>query len=65
MKKIFCTDIRISATLMFNANGDGGILVVAEVENEYWFTIGWFKTEAGAIRSARRQFAAHNYTLNA
>ena len=65
MKKISCTDTRISATLMFDADGFGGILVIAEIENEYWFTIGWFKTEAGAIRSARRQFAAHNYTLNA
>ena len=64
-KQLFCTDSRISVTLMFNADGFDGILAVAEIDGEYWFSVGWFKTEAGAVRSARRQFACHGYTLDA
>ena len=65
MKTLLCTDSRISVNMMLNADSFGGILAVACIDDEYWFTIGWFKTEAGAIRSARRQLAGHNYTLNA
>ena len=50
---------------MINADGFGGILAVAKQENEYWFTIGWFKTEKGAIRSAKKQLARLGYELNA
>ena len=65
MKTIFCTDSRTSIEMMMNADSCGSILVVACQDGEYWFSVGWFKTEAGAIRSARRQLAALNYTLNA
>lgn len=50
---------------MMNADGQGRILVCAQQDNEYWFTIGWYKTEAGAIRGARKQLAALGYELNA
>lgn len=65
MATILCTDTSKSVTLMFNADGFGGILAVANQDREYWFTIGWFKTEAGAIRSAKRKLARLGYTLNA
>lgn len=65
MTTILCTDTRKSVTLMKDADGFGGILAVANEDGEYWFTIGWYKTEAGAIRSAKRQLAALGYTLNA
>ena len=65
MKTLTCTDNRISVTMMFNADGADGILAVAQIEGEYWFTLGWFKTETGAVRSARRQLSSHGYTLNA
>lgn len=64
-KQLFCTDSRISVTLMFNADGFDGILAVAEIDGEYWFSVGRFKTEAGAIRSAKKQLARLGYTLNA
>lgn len=60
-----CTDSRISVELMMNADGFGGILAIAQQESEYWFSVGWFKTEAGAIRSAKRQLSRLGYTLNA
>lgn len=63
MKTLTCTDPRISVNLMMDADGFGGILAIASLEDEYWFTIGWYKTEAGAIRSARKQLASHGYTL--
>ena len=65
MKTIYCTDTRKSVEMMFNADGFGGILVAAMQDGEYWFTIGWFETEAGAVRSAKRQLANLGYTLNA
>ncbi len=58
-------DSRISVDKMLNADGCGGILAVACIDGEYWFTLGWYKTQAGAIRSAKRQLASHGYTLNA
>ena len=64
-KTITCTDTRISVVIMMNANGFDSHLVVAQIDGEYWFSVGWFKTEAGAIRSARRQLASLGYTLNA
>lgn len=51
--------------LMENADGFGGILAIATQENEYWFTVGWYKTEKGAIRSAKKQLARLGYELNA
>ena len=47
------------------ADASGRILAAAMQEGEYWFTIGWYKTEAGAIRGARKQLAALGYELNA
>lgn len=64
-KQIFCTESRISVVIMTNADGFGTSLVIAEQEGEYWFTIGWYKTEAGAIRGAKKQLSALGYTLNA
>ena len=65
MKTFLCTDARISVDMMLNADGFGGIFVAAMQDGEYWFTVGWYKTEAGAIRSAKKQLANLGYTLNA
>lgn len=51
--------------MMMDADTMGRILAVATQDGEYWFTLGWYKTEAGAVRSARKQLAALGYTLNA
>ena len=51
--------------LMENADGFGGILAMATQENEYWFTVGWFKTINGAIRSAKKRLAVLGYELEA
>lgn len=48
-----------------NADSFGGILVIAQEDGEYWFTVGWYKTEKGAIRSAKKQMANFGYELNA
>lgn len=50
---------------MMNADGFNGILAVATQENEYWFTVGWYKTEKGAVRSAKKQLARLGYELDA
>lgn len=65
MKTIFCTDTRKAVEMMMDADTMGRILAVATQDGEYWFTLGWYKTEAGAVRSARKQLAALGYTLNA
>lgn len=65
MKTLYCTDPRKSVQMMMDADSLGRILVAAMQEGEYWFTIGWYKTEAGAIRSAKKQLARLGYTLNA
>lgn len=50
---------------MENADGFGGILAMATQANEYWFTVGWFKTINGAIRSAKKRLAMLGYELEA
>lgn len=50
---------------MINADGFGGILAIAQQDGEFWFTVGWYKTEKGAIRSAKKQLANLGYELNA
>lgn len=65
MSTIYCKDSSKSVEFMENADGQGRILAIACEDGEYWFTLGWYKTEAGAVRSARKQLAALGYTLNA
>lgn len=63
--KIICKNSNKAVELMMNADGFGGILAIATQENEYWFTVGWYKTENGAIRSAKKQLSRLGYELNA
>ena len=63
--KINCNNSNKAVELMMDANGFGGILAIATQDNEYWFTVGWYKTEKGAIRSAKKQLARLGYELNA
>lgn len=53
-----------SKSVTFFKNGEISIIVVAEQDGEYWFTIGHFKTLAGAKRSAVKQMARHGYTFD-
>lgn len=62
---IKCKNSDKSVSFMMNADGFGGILVIAQEDGEYWFTVGWYKTEKGAIRSAKKQMANFGYELNA
>lgn len=62
---IACKNSNKSIYMMMNADGQGRILVVAQQEDEYWFTVGWYKSEKTAIRGARKQLAALGYELNA
>lgn len=63
--KLYCNNSNKAVELMMDADGFGGILAIATQENEYWFTVGWYKTEKGAIRSAKKQLARLGYELNA
>ena len=62
---ISCKNSNKAVNFMMNADGFGGILAIATEEGEYWFTVGWYKTEKGAIRSAKKQLANLGYELNA
>ena len=66
MKKnyITCTSSDKAVTFMPNADGFGGILAIASQDGEYWFTLGWYKTTAGAKRAAVKQLGALGYRFN-
>ena len=53
-----------SKSVTFFKNGEISIIVVAEQDGEYWFTIGHFKTLAGAKRSTIKQMARLGYTFD-
>lgn len=66
MRKTYnCKNSDKAVTFMFDADGQGRILAIATQEGEYWFSVGWYKTEANAIRASRKQLSALGYTLNA
>lgn len=60
-----CKNSTKSIDLHHDADTVGRILAVACQDGEYWFTIGWYKTETGALRSAKKQLARLGYELNA
>ena len=62
---ITCKNSDKSVRFHENADGFGGILAIAQQDGEFWFTVGWYKTEKGAIRSAKKQLANLGYELNA
>ena len=62
MKKIICNNSNSKSVVFFD--NDGSIIALAEQDGEYWFSIGYFKTLAGAKRSAIRQMAALGYTFD-
>lgn len=64
MKTLKCKNANKAVALMMNADGFGRILAIATEAGEYWFTVGWYKTEAGARRQAAKQMAALGYTLD-
>lgn len=53
-----------SKMVRFMQNGINSIIVVALQDGEYWFTVGYYKTLAGAKRAAKKQFAALGYTFD-
>ena len=59
--KIENTNIAIE--IIENADGFGGILTMATLYGEYWFTVGWYKTIANAKRGAAKQLAKLGYTF--
>ena len=63
MKTINCNNSSSKSVIFFE--NDGSILAFAQQDGEYWFSVGYFKTLAGAKRSAVRQLAALGYTFNA
>lgn len=65
MVTICCKNSDKGVTFMPNADGMGRIMAVATQDGEYWFSLGWYKTEAGAKRAAAKQMAAHNYEFDA
>lgn len=63
MITINCNNSKSKAVKFFN-NGST-IMVFAIEEGEYWFTIGDYRTEAGAKRAATRVMAKYGYTFDA
>lgn len=62
MKHIYCNNSSSKSVVFFD--NDNSIIAMAEQDGEYWFSIGYFKTLAGAKRSAVRQMAALGYTFD-
>lgn len=62
MKHINCNNSNSKSVVFFD--NDGSIIAMAEQDGEYWFSIGYFKTLAGAKRSAIKQMAALGYTFD-
>lgn len=59
--EIYCTNKRKGVDITTYA--DGRIAVFAIQDNEYWFTIGWYKTINGAIIAAKMAMKKHGYTF--
>ena len=65
MATIRCTNSESkSVSFMFNGGNPNDIMVAAMQDGEYWFTIGWYKTEKGAKRAAIKSMKKHGYLLN-
>lgn len=64
MKTINCKN-STSKTVQIFEDGQGRILAAAMQDGEYWFTIGWYKSEKTAIRASVKQLAKLGYELNA
>lgn len=62
MKHINCNNSASKSVVFFD--NDGSIIAIAQQDGEYWFSIGYFNTLAGAKRSAIRQMAALGYTFD-
>ena len=62
MKQIICNNSSSKSVTFFDNHTN--IIAMAQQDGEYWFTIGYFKTLAGAKRSAVKQLAALGYTFN-
>lgn len=63
MKEVKCINSG-SKSVRFFRNGPEDIMVFACQDGELWFTVGSFRTVAGAKRSAVRKMADHGYKLN-
>ena len=62
MITIKCNNSTQKAVRFFN--NMNCILVFAIESGEYWFTIGEYKTIAGAKKAAIKKMAKHGYTFN-
>ena len=64
MKKFTCKNSN-SKTVEIMCDASGRYLAAAMQDGEYWFTIGWYKSEKTAIRASIKKLAKHGYELNA
>lgn len=64
MKKIICNNSASKSVNFFSNNNGANIHAFAEQDGEYWFTIGSFKTLAGAKRSTVKQMTRLGYTFD-
>jgi len=44
-------------------NNGGSFLTIASQYGEYWFTVGTYKTEATALRHAKKSLARFGYEI--
>lgn len=74
MRTLITKDGKHEVTFMENGGNKRDIIVCASIILEckavqsrltdYWYTIGYFKTIKGAVRSAKRQMQEHGYQFN-
>ena len=74
MKTLITKDGKHEVTFMKNGGNKNDIICTASIIVEckavkskltdYWFTIGYFKTIKGAVRSAKKQMLEQGYQLD-
>ena len=73
MRTLDTTDKNHAVDFMANGGNKNDILVFAaqikydgdiKIIDDYWFSIGRFKTIKGAVRSAKKRMAEHGYCFN-
>lgn len=74
MRTLITKDGKHEVTFMPNGGDKNDIICTASLIvdckavksrlTDYWFTIGYYKTIKGAVRSAKRQMQEHGYQFN-
>lgn len=64
MISISCKNSNKSVTFFRNGGHNDCIMAFANQDNEYWFTIGTYKSLKNAKRAAKKQLGDHGYTFD-